>query len=317
MTTATIDVVDISQDLKDRRAWVTWRAEARAGRIIKPPYNPQTGRLASCADPATWASFEEALAACQGGDFDGIGFQLGPPFVGIDLDHCRDPETGVIRAEAMAIIDELDSYTEVSPSGEGVHILVKGELPAGGRRTTGVELYDRDRYFTVTGNHVAGTPVTIEPRNAELATLHARLFGGQAAPPVPLTVESRPARPTASPLGKHASAALTDEELIAKMMSSGNGQEVGRLWAGDWQGKYPSQSEADLAFCANLAFWTGKDPERMDRLFRQSQLFRSKWDELRGSRTYGETTVATAIWRVPGMWTARSAPARSEKEVRP
>ena len=316
MTTATIDVVDISQDLKDRRAWVTWRAEARAGRIIKPPYNPQTGRLASCADPATWASFEEALAACQGGDFDGIGFQLGPPFVGIDLDHCRDPETGVIRAEAMAIIDELDSYTEVSPSGEGVHILVKGELSAGRRRTTGVELYDRDRYFTVTGNHVAGTPLTIEPRNAELAALHARLFGGQTTPPAPGAVEPRPARPTASPLGEHASASMTDEELIARMLSSGNGQEVGRLWAGDWQDKYQSQSEGDLALCSNLAFWTDRDVERMDRLFRQSGLFRPKWDEHRGSRTYGEATIAKANWRVPATWTARSAPTRSGKEMR-
>jgi len=109
---------------------------------------------------------------------------------------------------------------------------------------------------------------------------------------------------------------MTDEELLARMMASGNGHEVGRLWGGDWQGTYPSPSEADLALCSNLAFWTDKDADRMDRMFRQSQLFRSKWDERRGPRTYGESTIPMANWRVPGTWTARRAPVETGEGVR-
>ncbi len=308
MTTAAIDVVDIPQDLKDRRFWVTWRAERQGDRTVKPPYNPRTGRMASCGNPATWGSFEEALAAYRSGDFEGIGFQLGPPFVGIDLDHCRDPETGVINPEARRVIGDLNSYTEVSPSGEGVHILVKGELPPGRRRTKPVELYDRDRYFTVTGRHVAGTPLTIEARRPQLTALHERLFGGQASRPVPRVFAPTPAKPTASPLREHASVSMTDEELLGKMRTANNGGWFERLWEGDWHDEYPSQSEADLAFCANLAFWTGKDPERMDSLFRQSGLFRSKWDTPCGSRTYGERTIAVAIRGVGATWDPPPAP---------
>ena len=154
------------------------------------------------------------------------------------------------------------------------------------------------RYFTITGRHVAGTPLTIETRNPQLRVLHKRLFGAKEPR---VAVEPKAGQPQASQK-PHASAALTDEELLAKMKAAGNGSRFGRLWGGDWHDHYPSQSEADLALCANLAFWTGKDPERMDSLFRQSGLFRPKWDERRGSRTYGETTIATAVRRVPRTW---------------
>ena len=309
-----IDVVEIEnipQVLRGRRAWVTWRAEGQGDRNKKPPYDPRTGRLASCSDPATWASFAEALTAVEEGAYDGIGFQLGPPFVGIDLDGCRDAETGVIDAAAMAIIGDINSYTEVSPSGKGVHILAIGILPPGRRRTQGVELYDRDRYFTITGQHVPGTPLTIEERNPQLTALHKRLFGAEEPP---RKVEPRAAQLQASPSGEHASAPLTDEALLAKMRAANNGGWFERLWDGDWHGEYPSQSEADLAMCANLAFWTGRDPERMDSLFRQSGLFRPKWDEHRGPRTYGEATIATAMRRVRATWDP--PPARAgEREI--
>ena len=307
MTTATVDLIEaenIPQVLRDRSAWVSWRPERRDERMVKPPYDPRTGRMASCSDRATWTTFEQALAAVEDGSYDGIGFQLAPPFVGVDLDGCRDPETGVIDSGARVIIDDLNSYTEVSPSGRGVHILVVGILPRGGRRTKGVELYDRDRYFTVTGQHVAGTPRTVEPRSAQLRALHVRLFGGQK--PRALARRDDAVSPRVNPEASqmpHASASLADEELLATMKAANNGQRFERLWDGDWGGQYPSQSEADLALCSTLAFWTGRNAERMDQLFRQSGLFRTKWDKRRGSRTYGETTIATAIRRAYAVWT--------------
>ena len=185
VVTEAINVENIPLELRDQRSWVLWRAAEQK----KVPYDPRTGHRASCSDPETWVSFEEAIAAYQGGGYDGIGFQLTPPVVGIDLDGCRDPESGFIDEGAMTIIKQLESYTEVSPSGRGVHILVTGTLPPGRRRTQGIELYDRDRYVTVTGRHVVGTPLEVEERSVELGALHLRLFGAQQSPVSPPQVE--------------------------------------------------------------------------------------------------------------------------------
>ena len=293
VATNAIRVENIPPELRARRAWVTWRYQRQGDRSVKPPYDPRTGHRASCSDPDTWGSVEEALAAHRGGGYDGIGFQLTPPFVGVDLDGCRDPEMGVINVRAQAIIEQLDGYTEVSPSGRGVHIFVTGELPPGRRRTEGVELYDGDRYFTVTGQHVAGTP---EERSVELAALHLQLFGAQPSRVTPPPVES------VGSTEAHASATLSDAGLIEKMSTANNGTRFQRLWRGDWHGEYPSQSEADLALCATLAFWTGRDAERIDALFRQSGLVREKWDEPRRGGTYGEVTIATAIRSTYDIW---------------
>ena len=169
-------------------------------------------------------------------------------------------------------------------------------------------MYDRDRYFTVTGQHVAGTPLTVEDRSAELAALHLQTFGSQGSSAVPRTVEPQGSSTT------HASASLADECLVARMKAANDGDRFKRLWRGEWEGEYLSQSEADLALCAKLAFWTGRDAERMDRLFRQSGLYRPKWDEQRGSRTYGEMTIATARWRTYGVWNPPQADAGAGKE---
>ena len=299
VSTNAIRVEAIPAELRARQAWVAYRKEGPK----KVPYNSRTGRWASCSDPETWGTFEEALAAYQDGGYDGIGFQLTEPFVGVDLDGCRDPETGFIDDGALAIIEQLDSYTEVSPSGRGLHIFVTGELPPGRRRTQGAELYDRDRYLTVTGRHVAHTPLTVESRSAELAALHARLFGSLQPPVSPPPVESM------GSTEPHASASLSDEDLLARMTSANNGQRFERLW----HGEYPSQSEADLALCSTLAFWTGQDAERLDSLFRQSGLFREKWDEPRSAGTYGEITIAKAIRSTYDVWRPGFARATGEE----
>ena len=299
MKTTTIDAINaegIPEALRDQRSWVVWRTERQKGRAVKPPFTPRTGRKASCSDPSTWGTFDEALVALAEGFYDGIGIQLTPPFVGVDLDGCRHPETGFIDEGAMAIIEQLDSYTEVSPSGRGIHILTEGQLPPEGRRTQGVEIYDRRRYFTVTGQHLAGTPLTVESRSVELAALHRQLFGSPS--PVPRTTG-----PEGSSKKTHTSVSLADEALVDKMKDAGNGELFDRLWRGEWEGKYRSPSDADAALCCILAFWTGRDAERMDRLFRQSGLYRSKWDERRGSRTYGDMTIAQARGRTYGVWT--------------
>jgi len=121
------------------------------------PYNPGTGRKASSTDLLTWSPFDCVYGAYKAGRYDGIGFVLcsGDPLTGIDLDGCRDPESGEIAPWVEEIVRFFDSYTEISPSGEGLHILVKGKAPASLKRP-GIETYSTDRYLTMTG-HVVGS----------------------------------------------------------------------------------------------------------------------------------------------------------------
>ena len=211
----------------------------------------------------------------------GIGFVFtaDDPFVGVDLDHCRDPETGEVEPWAQEIVDELDSYTEVSPSKTGLHSIVNGKLPPGGRRKGRVEMYEAGRYFTVTGDRVANTPETIEVRDEELARLHARTFGA-----------SKSARTDA----ESASPVLADDDVIALASQAKNQSKFLALWSGE-TGGYDSPSNADLALLGILSFYTGPDEAQLDRLFRNSKLMRDKWDESRGTVTYGQRTIVEAL----------------------
>jgi putative DNA primase/helicase len=144
-----VDLLDYTQFVGWQHQWDTDR-EAWA----KRPINPATGRLASPTDPATWASFEAALDAYRRRQLDGIGFVFtaDDPFTGVDLDKCRDPNTGELAPWAADIVLRLDSYAEISPSGLGVKILVRGKLPGPGNRRGPIEMYDQARYFTLTGH---------------------------------------------------------------------------------------------------------------------------------------------------------------------
>lgn len=172
-----VNVAAIPAELRSLPRWVTWRAKPRFGRPTKVPYTPTTGKPASVTDPKTWGTFAEASAAAA--RYDGVGFVLvkGDRIVGFDLDRCLDPDTGTMNAEARAIIDEVRSYSEVSPSGTGIRIFARGTLPGGGRKRAGIEIYDGGRFLTVTGAHLTGTPRTLEERTPAIAALHARLFG--------------------------------------------------------------------------------------------------------------------------------------------
>ena len=119
----------------------------------------RTGRRASSTNSRTWGSFEEVLESYEAGNHDGIGFvfSTGDPYCGVDLDDAVEPETGEVAVWAQQVIDGLAGYTELSPSGTGIHIIVRGELPAGGNRKGPLEMYDKKRFFTMTG-HVLGGP---------------------------------------------------------------------------------------------------------------------------------------------------------------
>jgi hypothetical protein len=280
---------NIPEVLRHRRQWVAWQYKRRAGKWTKVPINPHTGGNADPTNPATWASFDQAFTFYRNHEgIAGIGFvfSTSDPFAGVDLDDCRDPATGTIAEWAWADIQALASYAEVSPSGTGVKVCMQGRLPPGGRKRKPYEMYDCSRFFALTGCHVPGTTLAIEDRQEQLTALHVRVFGPTSAPPK---------EPGPSPLGGYGPAnTLPDPEVVQRTKQASNGAKFARLWAGDWT-EYGSRSEADLALCGHLAFWTGPDPGRIDQLFRQSGLMRPKWDERRGQQTYGQRTVAKAL----------------------
>lgn len=284
------DPIPVPASLRARPQWVCWKYVNRGGKQTKCPVSARGGGRADSTDPATWATFDEAVAAWKAGGYAGIGFVFTAdgPFVGIDLDGCID-DAGNIVSSARQIIDSLNSYTEVSPSGRGVKVFIAGRKPNGvGCKSKAIagfketEVYDRDRFFTVTGQRVAGSPEGIEDRQAALESLCARLWPKKPKPHLNETV-------VGSGFGGD------DEALIKRASAAKNGDRFGKLWAGDTSMHGDDASGADQALCNSLAFWTGKDAERMDRLFRQSGLFREKWDENRGARTYGQMTIERAV----------------------
>jgi hypothetical protein len=279
--------------LRERRQWVLWRLEQRPGakKPTKVPYQPDR-RPASSTDATTWISFEEAQAAYGAGRFDGVGFvfQSDDPFVGIDLDGCRDAGTGDVAPWAKATIERFATYCELSPSGTGVHLILEGALPPGGRKRGQIECYETGRYFTITGRGLNGAPPPdLEARWDVLDAWHAETFAARAAQSAPEAPSPGPDEPR--PAGD-------DEVLLDRARRAKNGEKFRALFdAGDTKG-YASQSEADLALCMILVFWTDGDADRVDRLFRRSALLREKWDQSAGAgETYGRRTVRTAVER--------------------
>lgn len=177
----------IPVELRELIQWLVWRYEPRSdgAKPTKVPYQALAPRFkASSKDPKTWATAEEALATMLSDRFDGIGFvfSASDPFVGIDLDDCRNPETGRIEPWAEVEIARFASYGEISPSGSGVHIIVSGTLPGNaGHKSKDTEkekteIYNDGRYFAFTGEHLDGSPFTIEPRQPEIDAFLALRF---------------------------------------------------------------------------------------------------------------------------------------------
>src|SRR5437773_4080426 len=163
--------------------FVVWKYTLENKKLKKRPYNPRTQLPAKTNDPSTWTDVAVALKALATGRYNGIGFVFSEsdPFTGTDLDACVSKD-GSIAAWAQEIITSLSSYTEYSPSKLGVHLLTKASLPGAGRKIGHVEMYAEGRFFTITTDHVAGTPTTIEDRQQQQTSLYTSL-----APQIPPT----------------------------------------------------------------------------------------------------------------------------------
>ena len=292
---------NIPAELKAAPRWVVWRYKyvgARSKPWTKVPYTPDLSGerfvKASSTDPATWRSFDQTLAfydkynaGVSKDGVDGIGLMLGSEFAGVDLDKCRNPETGRVNEYAAKVVQDLKTYTEVSPSGTGLKALVRANLNGKGRRTARVEVYGKDRFFTITGHKLPNAPATVEDRQQAVDRIVAGILAANKA--------EAPDKPKAREgLCNPSTRWLPDDDsILFRAKSAKNGEEFTALWEGRWQqsGKYPSQSEADQALCSLLAFWCKGDPDTIDRLFRNSGLYRDKWDR----QGYRESTLANAV----------------------
>lgn len=263
--------------------WVTWRFDWVEDSWAKVLYDPIGNRRAATDDSSTWTSFDTAvrLYSEQQKSFDGIGFvfTVDDDLCGIDFDDCiHDGELLEGRSEWL---DTFDSYTELSVSGTGLHVIVRGVWGKGRRRKDPeVEVYDRLRYFTVSGR-ILGEPKQIRWRQVQLDKFKAELFPEQVKEHrAPVTIVTQ-----------------STDELLRRAFRSANGESIERLYHGS-TGEYGGDdSAADLALCSKLAFWSGGNPAILDEMFRGSRLCREKWDKRHSAdgRTYGQMTIDKAL----------------------
>lgn len=234
----------VPEELKKLPQWVARRE--------KIPYTPHTGTPAKAGVLETWGTFEDAVKAQLIRGYDGIGFEFaeGGGIVGIDLDHCIDPQKGIIADWANKIIDRMDSYTEVSPSGSGVHIFVRGDIPVNGRKkvidkATGaaVEMYKAKRYFTVTGAAIKSAPIS--DRTEELKALYAELFPER---------QKQQTAPQNTP--EYLQIGLERDKTLQAL----------------WNGERRTEDESgnDLALFNKLAYWCNRDEQQMINAFLSS-----------------------------------------------
>ncbi|HFJ9344257.1 TPA: phage/plasmid primase, P4 family [Bacillus mobilis] len=279
---------EIPAELKALPQWILWKFETRNGKQTKVPCQV-TGEMAQANNRRTWSTFATAVKFYLEGDYDGIGFVFSRQdnYIGIDIDKCVvDRKTNAFATE---IIDTLDSYTEFSPSGKGIHIIIKGGLPQSvlgtGRKNTkhGLEIYSHGRFFTFTGNRENSNDVY--DRTDELAEVFEQYFDDSDIQ----------GRVNLAEFEKD-EIKISNESLWEKMFRSKNGDEIRSLYNGSLVND--DHSASDLALCNHLAFWTGKSATRMDSMFRETSLIRDKWDVIHftdTNETYGERTIGVAI----------------------
>jgi putative DNA primase/helicase len=276
----------IPLELCQRPQWVQWRYENRNGKPAKVPC-AVNGDYAKVNEPSTWATFDEALS-----DQIGFVFTAGDPYAGIDLDHCRDA-MGRVDPTAWEIVRAMDSYAEWSVSGTGIHIFIKATVDKG-RRKDNVEIYDRSRYFTVTGHHVLGTPDTIEYRQAEVDDLVQRMSGEGYRQGIQADHVSIPV-------------SLDDKGLAGVLTKGPNCYTFIDLFYWGHLDRYRGDCSRALAALATVIAKATRDPVQIDRLIRESALYkvseakRQKWNAPRGMGTWGSQLIEQAL-----AWTSSS-----------
>lgn len=282
---------NIPKELKKLKQWCVYKIVSpkkdgqHKGKI---PINPVTSKGASSTDPNTWVDFKTAVKFAD--NYDGLGFFFNDDYIGIDIDDIAEEIEAFKQnpANTSNLINWLNSlinhsYLEVSQSGKGIHAIVKGKYDLNNNRRNNFEIYNHGRFFALTGDILNNQKNIKTVSKKKIKELYISTVGkdNRLTP-----VEAKPNIPSDNN--------LSIDETIKKMLASSNGVKIKHLMDGDISA-FNSQSEADIALCNYLAFWTNKDAAKMDTIFRQSKLMRDKWDRKDGAMTYGQRTINKAI----------------------
>lgn len=266
---------NIPIELKQINRWVGYKLVQRkdSNKYDKIPKNPHTGGNASTSNPNTWASFEVAHQAMGAYGFDGLGVVLGDGLMGVDIDGI-DINDSIVHE----VISTLNSYAEISPSGKGIHVIGYGKKPYGQCRKGNFEVYDKGRFFTVTGNVLEGYS-TVTDCTESIKPLYDKYLAYQVN-------KINSTTQTDLCLVEQ----LDDSEVIEKASKNTLFNDLYFYGCG-----CGDPSRDDMTLINILIFWTGGNFEQIDRLFRASALMRDKWNRRQSGSTYGELTINKCI----------------------
>ena len=296
---------NIPKELRNLKQWGLFHLKyvPERHKSTKIPLNAYDGTLGKSNDPSTWAEFDTALRALDKFDnADGLAFYFANGYVGLDIDNINNDLQDYLAGAPETLVSKFkkftsDTYMEVSQSSKGIHAIFKGKIPGKRRRKANYEMYESGRFFALTGNTIG--PNKIQSLNqTEMKKLYEFLFGKDKT----VNISSFQDQPIND---------LSVSEIINRMLTSAKGQRDKLFMQGGWERLYTSHSEADLAFANDLAFWTGKNFQKMDTIFRNSSLMRDKWDEKRGATTYGIATLNKAINDTVNTFNSRDAEAEN------
>ncbi|QDU17474.1 hypothetical protein CA11_53160 [Gimesia maris] len=303
---------NIPPSLKDRPQWCLWKYGERDGKFTKIPLQAN-GSFASANKPSTWAPFGLVKTMYERksphGGVDGIGYflQENDGIVGIDLDKCVSD--GKLSDDTKSIIEDVNSYAEFSPSGNGVRIFASGELPPTDRKNGIYEIYDNLRFLTITGNKIVDSPSSVESRQEAINRFHNKYIARPAKPKK--TIEKKTSNSHISP--SHSGGLDDENEVLNFALKDG---KFKKLFNGDDSEFEDDTSRGDGAFVFHLARFT-RDEKIIDSIYRKSNRYRDKWDSLRGKVTYGEKCISDALENVETSHMQEKAHKLTESDWKP
>ena len=274
---------NIPIELKELNRWVLYRLywDEKRGKYDKKPFNARTGGMAQSNNSNTWCDYETAVQVVD--LYDGLGFMLGDGIFGVDIDsvELNDPLV-------QEVLNNLNSYAEISPSGKGIHVICLGSKPIGACRKANFECYDQGRFFTMTGNMITGYS-DLKECTETIKPLYKKYLAREEK-----KVISTP---------KHYSIgqSMSDSEVIEK--ASRNDKFTQLYHYGNGSG---DASKDDMSLINMLVFWTGGNSQQIDRLFRSSALMRPKWDRRQSGSTYGQITINKCLGSYRGSFYSRN-----------
>lgn len=308
------DYDSLPDQLKERPQFVVWDTEPRPnGKVGKIPKNARTGAKADVTDSLDFSDFQTTKAAVDAGTYTGVGFVFTgtDPYVGFDLDNAWDQEqadrlwkTGLknslvgLKPWASRFVEQIAPYAYVglSQSGTGVHVIMNGKVPGkgakrpvirNGEQVGEIEIYGQDRYFALTGITLSNGDISVRQQTAINQIRDHFGFRKEGDDDFGAGWGS------GAYSGPIWNTGLSDDDALTKLQKAKNRSEFEALFDRADLSKYENDhSRGDIALVGLIAFYTGPDPEQIDRLFRLSALYRDKWDR----EDYRDGTIGKVLY---------------------